>query len=120
MQRGRAVGRVRCGRRAVRCCGGFRTGRRRRTSPPRCAPADTAELVIAMQTAILVGLAPPDATEESHPTERDQVKPISHGSNYGISAQPKREKRPVPLRRKPGRSFHQGYGDVRACRVEFP
>ena len=57
MQRGRAVGRVRCGRRAVRCCGGFRTGRRRRTSPPRCAPAqpDTAELVIAMQTAILVG-----------------------------------------------------------------
>ncbi len=84
-----------------------------------CQP-DTAEHLIAMQTAILVGLAPPDATEESHPAERDQVKPISHGSNYGISAQPKREKRPVPLRRKPGRSFHQGSGDVRACRVEFP
>jgi hypothetical protein len=41
---------------------------------------------IHMQTAILVGLAPPGATEETHPAERDQVKPISHGSNYGISA----------------------------------
>ena len=84
-----------------------------------CQP-DTAELVYRHADRDPGRLAPPDATEESHPAERDQVKPISHGSNYGISAQPKREKRPVPLRRKPGRSFHQGSGDVRACRVEFP
>lgn len=31
-------------------------------------------------------VAPIGATEETHPAERRMIKPITHGSNYGISA----------------------------------
>jgi hypothetical protein len=41
---------------------------------------------IHMATAILCGLAPDGATAETHPVARNRIKPISHGSNYGISA----------------------------------
>ena len=38
-----------------------------------------------MMFAIRTGLAPPDATAETHRTVRDNVKPISIGINYGMS-----------------------------------
>ena len=38
-----------------------------------------------MMFAIRVGLAPPDATAETHRAVRDMVKPISLGINYGMS-----------------------------------
>jgi hypothetical protein len=41
---------------------------------------------IHLATAISLGLAPAWATAETHPAERNQAKPMSHGANYGISA----------------------------------
>jgi hypothetical protein len=41
---------------------------------------------IHMATAIATGLAPPGATRETHPAERERVKPVSLGKSYGISA----------------------------------
>jgi len=38
-----------------------------------------------MNFAIRAGLAPPEATAETHGDIRDMVKPISLGSNYGMS-----------------------------------
>jgi DNA polymerase I-like protein with 3'-5' exonuclease and polymerase domains len=40
---------------------------------------------IHMATAISVKLAPVGATADSHPAERNQAKPLTHGTNYGIS-----------------------------------
>jgi hypothetical protein len=39
-----------------------------------------------METAIVTGLAPPGATRETHPLERERIKPVSLGTGYGISA----------------------------------
>jgi hypothetical protein len=40
---------------------------------------------IHMATAILCKQAPEGATADTHPRERNMIKPITHGSNYGIS-----------------------------------
>jgi hypothetical protein len=41
---------------------------------------------IHMATAIATGLAPEGATRETHPAERERIKPVSLGTAYGISA----------------------------------
>jgi hypothetical protein len=52
---------------------------------------------IHMATAINCGLAPEGATEASHPAERNRIKPITHGSNYGISAHGVRAKLDISM-----------------------
>jgi hypothetical protein len=41
---------------------------------------------IHMQAAVATGLAPQGATRETHPLERERIKPVSLGAGYGISA----------------------------------
>jgi DNA polymerase I len=50
------------------------------------ALAKTCEGDRHLQVAIALGLAPADATKDSHPAERNRVKPLNHGSAYGVSA----------------------------------
>jgi hypothetical protein len=71
---------------------------------------------IHMATAIACGLAPPGATEETHSAERNRAKPLSHGANYGISAQGISLKLGIPLREAANllRRYDQVHGQFRA------
>ena len=55
-----------------------------RSGDPRmCAAYATGDVHIA--TAIAAGIVPPGATKETHPIEREHIKCVSLGTNYGIS-----------------------------------
>jgi DNA polymerase I-like protein with 3'-5' exonuclease and polymerase domains len=67
---------------------------------------------IHMATAINMRLAPVGATAESHPAERNQAKPISHGANYGISH--------IGVSRRLGVSQREGHRLLQAYDREHP
>jgi DNA polymerase I-like protein with 3'-5' exonuclease and polymerase domains len=52
--------------------------------PAMCAAYRTGD--VHMAVAIAAHLAPPGATKDTHPAERDRAKTVSLGTNYGISA----------------------------------
>jgi hypothetical protein len=53
---------------------------------------------IHLAMAIATGLVPAHASKESHPTGRDQAKPLTHGSAYGITARGIQDKLGISLR----------------------
>jgi hypothetical protein len=59
---------------------------------------EVASCDIHMATAINIGLAPPGPTAESHPAERNRAKPVTHGTNYGITAHGIARQLGIPLR----------------------
>jgi hypothetical protein len=59
---------------------------------------DVAASDIHLATAISVGLIPPGGDAETYKAERNRIKPLTHGTNYGISAYGIRRQLGIPLR----------------------
>jgi hypothetical protein len=53
---------------------------------------------VHLATAISIGLIPPGGDAETYKAERNRVKPLTHGTNYGISAAGIARKLGIPYR----------------------